>query len=200
VQRPVSWTAYKTAGIIDVVPRNRAGVDRDSKIQELLDVAERMFVERGYAETPLAEVASRVGVATNALTWYFPTKDDLFIAVLDRLIDRELGALSVEATSPADLAIQAIAHLQRYRRLITAVHERARASSAVSEFHDRYHHALASRLTRLAIDTGIPVDEAPVAVAVFVAFLEGQLLHDHDDPNEVEASIRYLVERLGLGS
>jgi AcrR family transcriptional regulator len=171
-------------------------VDRDVKVQQLLDAAEPMFIERGYAHTPLAEIATEASVATNALTWYFPSKDDLFIAVLDRVIARELAALSDDSHFDADLAVRAATRLHRYRRLITAVHERARVSPAVAQFHDGYHQMLDAHLTVLALEAGVPREDASIAVTVFVTFLEGLLLHDHDDARSTETSIRYLVARL----
>jgi hypothetical protein len=69
-------------------------------------------------------------------------------------------------------------------------------SPTVAQFHDRYHRMLDAHLTALAVEAGVPHEDASIAVTVFVTFLEGLLLHDHDDATWTETTIRYLVSRL----
>jgi AcrR family transcriptional regulator len=59
--------------------------------EEILDVATRLFAERGYEGTSMNDVAARVGMRKASLFYHFATKDALYEAVLDRLIDT-LGA------------------------------------------------------------------------------------------------------------
>jgi len=49
---------------------------------ELLDAALDLFVEKGYAATRVEEVAARAGVSKGTLFLYFPTKEELFKAVV----------------------------------------------------------------------------------------------------------------------
>ena len=49
---------------------------------ELLDAALSLFVEKGYAATRVEEVAARAGVSKGTLFLYFPSKEDLFKAVV----------------------------------------------------------------------------------------------------------------------
>ncbi|MGD9943191.1 MAG: TetR/AcrR family transcriptional regulator [Burkholderiaceae bacterium] len=49
---------------------------------ELLDAALQLFVEKGYAATRLDDVAARAGVSKGTLYLYFPSKEDLFKAVV----------------------------------------------------------------------------------------------------------------------
>jgi TetR/AcrR family fatty acid metabolism transcriptional regulator len=57
----------------------------------ILDAALRTFVQRGYPETKVAEIASEAGVAEGTLYNYFPSKEDLLLALFDekwgRIID-----------------------------------------------------------------------------------------------------------------
>ncbi|MFS6709253.1 helix-turn-helix domain-containing protein, partial [Staphylococcus aureus] len=41
-----------------------------------------LFVEKGFAATRVEEVAARAGVSKGTLFLYFPSKDDLFKAVV----------------------------------------------------------------------------------------------------------------------
>ncbi len=49
---------------------------------ELLDAALEMFVDKGYAATRVEDVAARAGVSKGTLFLYFPSKEELFKAVV----------------------------------------------------------------------------------------------------------------------
>ncbi|HEY1130157.1 MAG TPA: TetR/AcrR family transcriptional regulator [Roseateles sp.] len=55
---------------------------KDARPQELLDAALALFVEKGFAATRSEEVAARAGVAKGTLYRYYPSKDELFKAVV----------------------------------------------------------------------------------------------------------------------
>ena len=54
--------------------------------QEILEVATRLFAERGYEGASMNDVAERVGMRKASLFYHFATKDALYEAVLDRLV------------------------------------------------------------------------------------------------------------------
>lgn len=62
----------------------RREVRREERREAILDVAERSFFEHGYAGTTMSAIASRLGGSKGTLWSYFPSKDLLFAAVLDR--------------------------------------------------------------------------------------------------------------------
>src|SRR4051795_2675791 len=68
------------------MPRTRRAVSRDEKVEEILAVAERRLREGGYEALSVAAIARELGLAQNALYWYFPSKDHLFVAVLERML------------------------------------------------------------------------------------------------------------------
>ena len=55
---------------------------KEARPGELLDAALDLFVEKGYAATRVEEVAARAGVSKGTLFLYFPSKDELFKAVV----------------------------------------------------------------------------------------------------------------------
>lgn len=55
---------------------------KDARPQELLDAALALFVEKGFAATRSEEVATRAGVAKGTLYRYYPSKDELFKAMV----------------------------------------------------------------------------------------------------------------------
>ena len=63
---------------------NTAEVQAKPRKEEILDVATRLFAERGYEGTSMNDVAERVGMRKASLFYHFATKDALYEAVLDR--------------------------------------------------------------------------------------------------------------------
>ena len=63
------------------VSRNRPTAER------ILDAAEDLFARRGFDATSLSDVADRVGIRTPSLYSHFGSKQDLYVAVLERLLE-----------------------------------------------------------------------------------------------------------------
>jgi AcrR family transcriptional regulator len=65
---------------------------KDARPQELLDAALSLFVEKGFAATRADEVAQRAGVSKGTLYLYYPSKEELFKAVLGRFLSSRIAA------------------------------------------------------------------------------------------------------------
>ncbi len=83
-------------------PRQRR---KQARPGELLDAALALFVEKGFAATRVEEVAARAGVSKGTLFIYFPSKEELFKAVVRENISghftewgKELEAYSESST------------------------------------------------------------------------------------------------------
>jgi AcrR family transcriptional regulator len=68
--------------------------------ERILDTAERLFAERGYAGTHLRDVAEAAGLRIPSLYNHFAGKDALYAAVLERGIAPVLEALSESIEQP----------------------------------------------------------------------------------------------------
>src|SRR6187200_3798621 len=55
---------------------------KEARPGELLAAALDLFVDKGYAATRAEEVAARAGVSKGTLFLYFPSKEELFKAVV----------------------------------------------------------------------------------------------------------------------
>ena len=71
----------KLIGRDDDVQAKR-GRRKEARPGELLDAALDLFVEKGFAATRAEEVAVRAGVSKGTLFLYFPSKEELFKAVV----------------------------------------------------------------------------------------------------------------------
>jgi TetR/AcrR family transcriptional regulator, mexJK operon transcriptional repressor len=81
---------------------------RQSRREAILDVAERSFMENGYAGTTMSAIAAALGGSKGTLWNHFPSKDVLFGAVLDRATEdfrRELS-LVLQRRSKVEVALR----------------------------------------------------------------------------------------------
>ena len=69
-----------------------ASASQDSKTRaQLLDAAERLLLEEGYAAVTSRRVAAKAGLKPQLVHYYFRTMDDLFLEVFRRRADENLA-------------------------------------------------------------------------------------------------------------
>ena len=82
------------------IPLDRGAGRGAHTAARILDAAEELFAERGYAGTTLRDVADRVGLRIPSLYNHFASKDALYAAVLARGIGPVVELLSALAEAP----------------------------------------------------------------------------------------------------
>jgi AcrR family transcriptional regulator len=63
----------------------------------ILDAAERLLVERGYAAVGIAAISEASGLPASSIYWFFENKQDLTAAVVERSADRWISELTASA-------------------------------------------------------------------------------------------------------
>ncbi|HEY6420585.1 MAG TPA: TetR/AcrR family transcriptional regulator [Candidatus Binataceae bacterium] len=71
---------------------------QDSR-DEILKAAMRLFASRGFHETSMSEVAREAHVSKALIFWHFKTKEELFLAVLTRLLEPYFIDFAEEASA-----------------------------------------------------------------------------------------------------
>lgn len=61
----------------------------DERKSQILNAAEEVFTEKGFDQARMDDIAGQTGLSKGTLYLYFKSKDDLIIAILDRLFQRE---------------------------------------------------------------------------------------------------------------
>jgi TetR/AcrR family transcriptional regulator, repressor of the mexAB-oprM multidrug resistance operon len=179
------------------MPRNRQDIPREERVRELVEVAHRLFLERGYAATSIADIARAAGLASNSVYWYFPTKDHAFAAVLDRVLadEAEHASAGQGPADPADRLFAVLECLEDYRPLVPVIHERVPHAPAIAEFHDRAHRFF-ERLFLDAVEQRLPPGEdRELAVAALAATLEGALGHAGSTHSFADL-VRFVLDRV----
>lgn len=66
------------------------GNDLEAKI---IEAAKSLFVEKGFAETSMSDIAAKAGINRPSLHYYFRTKDRMFQAVFGEIVQKILPRL-----------------------------------------------------------------------------------------------------------
>lgn len=61
--------------------------EAEERKKEILDIAEALFIAKGYEETSTTDILERVGIARGTLYYHFKSKEEILDALIDRIID-----------------------------------------------------------------------------------------------------------------
>ncbi len=88
------------------------GTGRSDSRARILRSALGLFARHGYDGTSLKAIAGQVGVSTPALYWHFESKDEIYHAAVEQMLDDFLDAVrgTLRASEP----------LPRFRELVAA--------------------------------------------------------------------------------
>ena len=67
----------------------------EERKQEILDTAMRLFYEKGYEKTSIADIAKNIGVAQGLCYRYFPSKEALFDSAIEQYAEKLVNRFSV---------------------------------------------------------------------------------------------------------
>jgi TetR/AcrR family transcriptional repressor of mexJK operon len=187
----------KEATIVATRPARRGGGGRPTREEavrrdaRLLDVATKLFMERGYDCTSIDAVAEAAGVSTPTVYARYRDKRDLFTAVLRARIQHWLAPLSAAAeaakanpknveTTLDDLSRHLLAHSWKpevvmLRRVLAAqaVQFPELAKLAHEEGWLRGVRAVASLLQQFVDRGQIKVEEPAIAADLFLSLVLG---------------------------
>ncbi len=60
---------------------------RDTRRQQILNAALQLFVERGYEDSSVDEIARVAGLSKGSIYWYFKSKLDILFSLTDRYVE-----------------------------------------------------------------------------------------------------------------
>jgi AcrR family transcriptional regulator len=80
-----------------------------------VDAARELFFANGYAGTTMSSIARKVGGSKTTLWTYFPSKEDLFAAVVDDIAE-SYGASILQVELPVDAPVMDV--LRHYARTL----------------------------------------------------------------------------------
>ena len=190
------------------MPKNRHTRSREEKTGELVTIALRLFLEKGYDGTTMSSIGKEAGIATNVVHWYFSTKDQLFVSALEAYQSESLMELMerpLESQPDADnrqLLAERITGLVRrlvgISSLIGAVHQRSHDSSIVAEFREKTQKRHADYIREAVVRCHVPKADQKLVLEVLSAAFEGLIVHRASE-DKAKRILLFLVEKLTAG-
>lgn len=154
------------------MPKTRVDETRDQKAAAILGVAARQLREGGYPALSVAAIGRELGVAQNTIYWYFPSKDELFVAALNRMLERIHARKPSKKAGKVAQILWFTDQFEELSGLRAAMTDRARSSPVVAQFAEELD-ALLSRMLSGALAEDVPSEELSLAVETFRATVEG---------------------------
>lgn len=186
-------------------------MEAEERRQEILDAAEALFREKGYAGTSTGDILDRTGIARGTLYYHFESKAAVMEALVDRLCERLF-----EAARETAEALRGRPALERLLAVIEAFQASGDVGQGLLEhlhdpgnlpLHDRVQRRLVAGMTSMlagivregisagAFDTPYPEESMELVVVYMTEVIDGGLV----DLSEAERSgrIRALVFNIG---
>lgn len=179
------------------MPKTRPDRTRDDKRDEILAAAERRLRDGGYDALSVAAIARDLGLAQNAIYWYFPSKDHLFVAALER-IKLDIAARKPKGTSIDERVLWFTDEFEPLAALRPAMTERARRSEVVAAFVAGLD-ALLARMMANALRGRVPDGDLDQSVAMMRATIEGTYVKGLPRKERREL-LRFALDRLARGT
>lgn len=73
---------------------------------ELLDVAEELFINKGYNETAVSDIVKKISVAQGTFYYYFKSKEEIFVAIFDRHLQSFIKTLNYKINNSCITALE----------------------------------------------------------------------------------------------
>lgn len=195
------------------MPRIRAASVAEHVAQQRAAVTEaalRLFIERGYHEVSLADIAAEVGLARNSLYRYVPDKAhllvDWFRAELPAEAARAAAVLDAPGTPQERIHRWALEQLAYARRpehaLVAALGEVAgQLDDATRAELGRSHGALFAPLGAVLAEAGMGPARRDATVALLGGVVVAGARHEADggDRTAVEATVLAAVDGILAG-
>jgi len=179
---------------VTTVAKNRQEIPRDERAAEIVTAAAELFLKQGYSSTTMADIGRRVGATPANVYWYYPSKDELFAAVMDRMLGRQIVALKYELVEldPLSRLVRSLADMRAYRQLHQAMHHRMGESVAVTQAHDGFLDWIRGMVTQ--VTDSRDVDDPQMVIDAVICVFEG--VSSIEPSRTATELIRYLLLNL----
>jgi TetR/AcrR family transcriptional regulator len=153
-------------------PRRIGAADSKTRVQ-LLDAAEHLLLDEGYAAVTSRRVGAKAGLKPQLVHYYFRTMDDLFLEVFRRRADGNLAHF--ERTVATDNSLRALWRLNADPRgaafmaeFVALANHRKSIRTEIARYAERSRAAQLSALTAALEADGIAPDQVPPIVALLL--------------------------------
>jgi len=159
----------------------KLGTEGSASRAVLVDAAEQLIREEGYAAVTARRVAQKAGMKFQLIYYYFNSLDDLFLEVFQRGADQHLARMTEALESDQPLqALWAFSSEPSDTRFIVEfmvmAHHHEVIRQAIGEFAERLRELQVAAITRHAKTLGVEPRIPPVATSFLLSSISRSLL------------------------
>jgi AcrR family transcriptional regulator len=159
----------------------RVGAEDSATRLAILDATTKIMREEGHGAATSRRVAAAAGVKPPLVHYYFPTMDDLYLAVFRRgaeaHVERQRRAIFSDRPLRALWDLSREPHGTRLQlEFMALANQRPAIRAELAAYTDRFREIQVTALTFIARERGLDLGEfPPVVVSLLIASLSGVL-------------------------
>ncbi len=165
--------------------KRRVGTEQSVTRATILDATQSLMVDEGYASVSARRVAAQAGLKPALVQYYFPTMDDLLLAVYrraaDRSIDNQVAALASSRPLHALWALSSdTAHAALAVEFMALANHRKSIRAEIAAYSERARLLQAETMRKVLADTRFTPGDFPSAgVSLLLAGIARGLVMEH---------------------
>jgi AcrR family transcriptional regulator len=176
------------------VPQTRSKIGREQKIAEILDAAETRLRDGDLDALSVAGIARELDLSPNSVYWYFPSKDQLVIATVRRMLEDTFSRKPPARRGIEGQILWFVEQLEGLDPLRVALHERARRSKTVEQFLEELRES-SNELLANALRGQVRDEDLDTAAEALLSAIDGVALR-RLGPGDRRRVISYVVSHL----
>lgn len=188
-------------------------VPEESGRDRILSVARDLFIERGFTEVSMQQIADAANLRKASIYHHFPSKVDLFVAVTKREIDALYEQTTAAVASATDLVpqLRAIARVWfsevrgDHMRMVRDIYENVPVDQQL-QFEQQlssFIATIAGTFERAAAEGHIRPIDPRIAAAIFFDIVSGWVYRAYADPDtapaDPDAAVAFMTDVLLFG-
>ncbi|HBF38317.1 MAG TPA: TetR/AcrR family transcriptional regulator [Firmicutes bacterium] len=130
----------------------RISKEPEERRAEIIEAATKLFIVKGFEQTAVSDIVHSVNVAQGTFYYYFKSKDDVMLAIIDQLHDETIQQLSI-IVKRTDLSItQKLAALSEAEFQLNREHD-----DLYSQLHSEENSGVHQKIIVKAIRKMVPL-------------------------------------------
>ena len=164
-------------------PDERPKVGREATREALIDATAQIIVDEGYAAATSRGVAAKAGVKPALVHYYFPSMDDLFVAVLrdkaETNLQRQRQAIAAAEPLHALWLLSGATDARLFTEFLAMANHRKAIRSEISSYAMRFRDLEEGAMTLALKARGIDLEAfPPVVMSMIMGSLARMVLHE----------------------
>jgi AcrR family transcriptional regulator len=167
---PLKWQGVR---VTTATSPRRIGAEDSRTRMQLLDAAEQLLLDEGYAAVTSRRVAAQAGLKPQLVHYYFRTMDDLFLEVFRRRAEQNI--VRIERAVIADGSLRALWELNAdvggaafNIEFVALGNHRKAIRAEIAKYAERFRAAQLNAVTAALAGLGISEEELPPIVALLM--------------------------------